>query len=130
MTGETPMSNALRNNSGEQLVQAAKAYITAHSTEKFSLQAIADALYVNKCYLLRQFKAHTGCTLLKYHNQVRCEQAKQMLADTALSISEIGEAVGFVSSSHFTHVFKKTAGVTPTEYRDVHAARVIEPGRD
>ena len=124
------MSNALRNNSGEQLVQAAKAYITEHSREKFSLQAVADALYVNKCYLLRQFRACTGGTLLGYHNQVRCEQAKQMLADIALSISEVGEAVGFVSSSHFAHVFKKTVGMTPTEYRDAHTVHAIEPGRD
>ena len=87
------------------------------------------ALEGRDLYLLRQFRAHTGGTLLKYHNQVRCEQAEQMLADTALSISEVGEAVGFVSSSHFTHVFKKTVGMTPTEYRDVHAAREIEPGR-
>ena len=124
------MSNALRNDSGEQLVQAAKAYIEQHSREKFSLQAVADALYVNKCYLLRQFRARTGDTLLGYHNQVRCEQAKQMLADTVLSISEVGETVGFVSSSHFTHVFKKTVGMTPTEYRTAHAAREIKPGRD
>lgn len=124
------MSNELRNDGGEQLVRAAKAYITAHSTEKFSLQAVADALYVNKCYLLRQFRARTGGTLLGYHNRVRCEQAKQMLADTAFSITEVGEAVGFVSSSHFAHVFKKTVGVTPTEYRDVHAARETETGRE
>ena len=117
-----------RKDRGAQLIQSAKAYITAHSREKFSLQAVADALYVNKCYLLRQFRARTGGTLLGYHNQVRCEQAKQMLADTALSISEIGEAVGFVSSAHFAHVFKKTVGVTPTEYRNAHAAREIEPG--
>ena len=124
------MSNALRNNSGEQLVQAAKAYIERHSGEKFSLQAVADALYVNKCYLLRQFRAHTGGTLLKYHNQVRCEQAKQMLAEPALSISEVGEAVGFVSSAHFAHVFKKTVGMTPTEYRNAHAVHAIESGRN
>ena len=124
------MSNALRNNSGEQLVQAAKAYITEHSREKFSLQAVADALYVNKCYLLRQFRTRTGGTLLGYHNQVRCEQAKQMLADTALSISEVGETVGFVSSAHFAHVFKKTVGMTPTEYRNTHAVHAIEAGKD
>ena len=124
------MSNALRNNSGEQLVQAAKAYITEHSREKFSLQAVADALYVNKCYLLRQFRARTGGTLLGYHNQVRCEQAKQMLADTSLSISEVGETVGFVSSAHFAHVFKKTVGMTPTEYRNTHAVHAIEAGKD
>ena len=52
-----------------------------------------------------------------------------MLADTALSISAVGETVGFVSSSHFTHIFKKTVGMTPTEYRAVYAAHAIEPGR-
>ena len=119
-----------RKDRGDQLIQAAKAYITAHSREKFSLQAVADALYVNKCYLLRQFRARTGGTLLGYHNQVRCERAGQMLADTALSISEVGEAVGFVSSAHFAHVFKKTVGMTPTAYRNAHAVHAIEPGRD
>ena len=124
------MPNTIQNDSGEQLVQAAKAYIERHSREKFSLQAVADALYVNKCYLLRQFRARTGGTLLKYHNQVRCEQAKQMLAEPALSISEVGEAVGFVSSAHFAHVFKKTVGMTPTEYRNAHAVHAIESGRN
>ena len=124
------MSNESHNNSNEQLVHAAKAYIIAHSREKFSLQAVADTLYINKSYLLRLFKARTGGTLLGYHNQVRCEQAKQMLIRTALSISEVGEAVGFVSSSHFTHVFKKTEGMTPTEYREAHSAHEIGPGRE
>ena len=124
------MPEESRKDRGAQLIQAAKAYITAHSREKFSLEAVADALYVNKCYLLRQFRARTGGTLLKFPNQVRCEQAKQMLADTELSISEVGEAVGFVSSAHFTHVFKKIVGRTPTEYRKTHAVHAIEPGRD
>lgn len=124
------MPEESRKDRGARLIQAAKAYITAHSREKFSLQAVADALYVNKSYLLRRFKAHTGYTLLGYHNQVRCEQAKQMLADTALSISEVGETVGFVSSAHFAHVFKKTVGLTPTEYRNTHAVHTIEAGKD
>ena len=53
-----------------------------------------------------------------------------MLADTALSISEVGETVGFVSSAHFAHVFKKTVGMTPTEYRNTHAVHAIEAGKD
>ena len=111
------MPKETRNDNGNPLVQAAEDYIVAHSDEKFSLQAIADALFVNKSYLLRLFKTHTGRTLLGFHNHVRCEQAKRLLADTSLGISEVGEAVGFVSSAHFTYVFKKNVGVTPTEYR-------------
>lgn len=103
--------------SSAALAEAARAYIEAHSKEKFSLQAISSALFVNGSYLLRMFKAHTGHTLLWYHNYVRCERAKALLIESGLPIAQIGDEVGFVSSAHFSHVFKKTTGVTPTEYR-------------
>lgn len=106
-----------RKGSGDQLALAAKRYIEAHSAEKFSLQAVADALFVNASYLLRVFKAQTGNTLLGYHNYVRCENAKALLERPDLTISQAGEMAGFVSSSHFSHIFKKLTGMTPTEYR-------------
>ena len=112
----------------EALTNAAIAYMKQHCTDKFSLQEMADALFVNGSYLLRTFKQHTGHTPLAYHHMIRCEYAKELLVSTDQSISEVGEAVGFVSSAHFAHVFKKTVGVTPTEYRNAHAAREIEPG--
>ncbi len=102
---------------GERLARAAREYIEAHCAEKFSLPAIASNLYVNGSYLMRTFKARTGHTLLWYHNHMRVERAKALLEDTSRSISEAGEEVGFVSSSHFSHIFKKMTGITPTEYR-------------
>ena len=109
-----------KKSGGEALAQAASEYIEAHSKEKFSLQKMADSLYVNGSYLLRAFKKYKGYTPLEYHNLIRCEQAKELLAHTGEEISEIGEMVGFVSSAHFSHVFKKTEGCTPTEYRISH----------
>lgn len=100
------------------LVQSARQYVEAHSAEKFSLSEMAGALYVNGSYLLRTFKAHTGCTLLWYHNRVRCDQVMALLERADLSISEAGEKAGFASSSHFTHVFKKMTGMTPSQYRE------------
>ena len=104
-------------DSGDALVKAAARYIEIHSAEKFSLRALSEALFVNGSYLLRLFRSRTGQTLLGYHNRVRCDRAQALLRDTGLSISEVGEAVGFVSSAHFSHVFKKTTGMTPTEFR-------------
>ena len=106
-----------KKTGGEILTEAASDYIEAHSREKFSLQKMAGELFVNGSYLLRAFKKHTGYTPLAYHNHVRCEEAKELLLHSHDSISEIGEAVGFVSSAHFSHVFKRTEGCTPTEYR-------------
>lgn len=107
-----------QQDSGDALVKAAKAYIEAHSLEKFSLKKISETLYINGSYLLRQFKAHTGQTLLEYHNAVRCEKARELLRNTEMSVSEIGAAVGFVSSAHFSHVFRKITHCTPTAYRE------------
>jgi len=108
-------------DSGKTLSAAAKAYVEAHYTDKFSLQAVADALFVNGSYLLRVFKANTGHTLLWYHNFIRCERAKALLRSGNMSISRVGEQVGFVSSAHFSHVFKKMTGMTPSDYRLANA---------
>ena len=106
-----------KQTSGKKLSTAAQEYMEAHSTEKFSLREMAGTLFVNGSYLLRVFKRHTGMTPLSYHHQVRCRKAKELLVQTNMSISEIGEAAGFVSSSHFSHIFRKTEGCTPSEYR-------------
>ena len=115
IVSETPVQK--EPSSASRLARAAEAYLEAHSTEKFSLQAVAGALYVNGSYLLRVYKSETGRTLLGYHNRIRCEKAKRLLEDTELSVSAVGQTVGYMTSSHFTHIFKKLTGQTPTEYR-------------
>ena len=103
--------------SSNRLVSAVEAYLSLHSNEKFSLQETALEMHVNGSYLLRVYKAHTGHTLLWYHSSIRCEKAKKLLAESELSISEIGGAVGFVSSAHFSRIFRKMTGMTPSAYR-------------
>ena len=103
--------------SSNRLVSAVEAYLSLHSNEKFSLQETALEMHVNGSYLLRVYKAQTGHTLLWYHNHIRCKKAKELLAKSDLGISEIGETVGFVSSAHFSHVFQKLTGMTPSAYR-------------
>ncbi len=106
--------------SGEALTKAAQSYIEAHSGEKFSLDEIAGALYINGSYLVRVFKRSLNMTPLSYHHLVRCRKAKELLLQTDASVAEIGETVGFVSPSHFSHIFRKTEGCTPSEYRTLH----------
>lgn len=111
---------AKKRTGGEILTQSALTYIESHYKEKFSLQTMAGELFVNGSYLLRVFKKYTGYTPLAYHNHVRCEQAKKLLSSTNASISDIGETVGFVSLAHFSHIFRKIEGCTPSEYKISH----------
>ncbi len=103
-----------------ELTESAKQYIDLHYKEKYSLNALAGSLFVNGSYLTRVFRKCTGMTPLEYHNRCRCEEAKKLLARPDLSISFIGNEVGFVSSAHFSRIFKETEGITPSAYRLKH----------
>lgn len=120
------MAETTRTTAGKRLAQQAGYYIREHSEQKFSLSGIASALYVNGNYLARVFKRETGRTLLWYHNAIRCEKAKQLLDETDLSVSEVGSAVGYVSSAHFSHLFKKMTGIAPSDWRRPET----EPAKD
>lgn len=109
-----------KQDSTAALSAAAQDYIEAHNTEKFSLEKMAKALFVNGSYLTRAFKRHTGMTPLAYHHQLRCAKAKELLMLSSFTISQVGEAVGYVSSSHFAHIFRKLEGCTPSEYQKNH----------
>ena len=100
------------------LAEAAEREIRLHYKEKFSLEALADSLHVDKSYLLRTFRLMKGTTLLTFHNQVRCEAAKELLGRPELSVSSIAAQVGFVSAAHFSQIFKKHMGITPSRYRE------------
>ena len=100
-----------------ELADAAEQLVRERYTQKFSLDALADAVHVDKSYLLRTFKKMKGTTLLAFHNQVRCEAAKELLARPELPISSIASSVGFVSPAHFSQIFKKYTGTSPSDYR-------------
>ena len=119
-----------KQSGGKALAGAALAYLEAHSAEKFSLEEMSKSLFVNGSHLLRTFRRLTGMTLLECHHKIRCEKAKKLLAESDLTISEIGEAVGFVSSSHFSHIFRKCEGCTPREFRSLHRAASPEKPED
>lgn len=106
-------------NSQAQRIAADKAidYIRTHYTEKFSLDRIAGALFLNKIYLSKCFKQVTGVTLLQYFNRVRCEKACELLMDSTLSIEIISDRVGFAIPSHFARIFRGIYGCSPSEYR-------------
>ena len=110
------MAESSRTTAGKRLARQAAYFIREHSEQKFSLSGIAGALFVNGNYLARVFRRETGRTLLWYHNHTRCENAKRLLTSDR-SISQVGEETGFVSSAHFSHVFRKTTGMTPSEFR-------------
>ncbi|MNW62789.1 HTH-type transcriptional activator Btr [compost metagenome] len=64
------------------------------------------------------FKQETGETLFEYLTKVRIEQAKNLLKDPQNKLYEVCYAVGYTDPSHFSKLFKKITGSTPSAYRE------------
>ena len=101
-----------------ELVRSAEALVQEHYMEKFSLKALSDSLHVDKSYLLRTFHERTGMTLLEYHNRIRIRAAQELLTHPEIPVSSVAASTGFISASHFSQVFRRHTGQTPSQYRE------------
>ncbi len=82
-----------------------------------SVEMICDCLGKSRSYLSRMFKENTGMNLLDYLHTTRLTEAKKLLNETNLGISEIAAKVGYYSGWTLARVFKRYEGITPTAYR-------------
>jgi AraC-like DNA-binding protein len=92
-------------------------HVEAHLGESIDLAALATVAGVSIFHFARQFKQSTGVTPHHYLVARRIERARQMLAGTDFSLSEIALATGFADQSHFARHFRQMTGTTPREFR-------------
>lgn len=85
--------------------------------QDLTLKALAAASYLSPFHFARLFKKLTGSTPHGYLAGIRATRAQLLLADTELSVTEVGAQVGYLSASHFTKAFRLATGTTPREFR-------------
>jgi two-component system response regulator YesN len=82
-----------------------------------SVSSIAEFMRMTPSYICQIFKKETGFTLNHFITSERIKTAKKLLEEKNLLLSEISTDVGYYDAKYFTKVFKKEAGMTPSEYR-------------
>lgn len=95
----------------------------AYHDPDISLDKLATRLNASKHHVSQVINEQLGTSFFEYINQLRVEEAKQLLAETTRSdfhVIEIAYAVGFNNKVSFNAAFKKATGLTPTEYRRSH----------
>ena len=92
-------------------------YICQHFAGKLSVDELAAACNISVSALERRFKKHLNKTPHQYINEVRLDNARQMLLETDQSIGTIALATGFADHSHFTRAFTGKFGVSPSRER-------------
>lgn len=88
-----------------------------YADEELSLNLLASHVNFSPNHLSMVFSQQTGQTLIKYVTDYRMNKAKELLRCTNKKSSVVSMEVGYKDPHYFSYLFKKTQGMTPTQYR-------------
>src|SRR5881394_2337019 len=97
----------------------ARQFIEKHQAEPLSLARVAQAANISRHYFCKMFKKATGINFIDYLSRVRVERSKTLLLNPNSRISEAAFASGFQSMTNFNRAFKRIAGRSPTQFREL-----------
>lgn len=97
--------------------RATTLYIEEHLGERVSLSRLSEIARLSPSHFCRAFKQSFGVPPHKYHTRRRIERAKELLAESGRSITDIGMEIGFGDTSSFSATFRKVTGLTASGYR-------------
>jgi YesN/AraC family two-component response regulator len=120
-TGVTDFTNA-----AERAVAKAKTYVARNFAEKISAREVAELCNMSAFHFSRSFKRICGLTFSDYLLELRIRKAIELLGRPSATVTGTCYEVGFRDPSYFGRIFKRYAGITPSEYRDRHIQRASQ----
>lgn len=103
----------------EALMERVMDCINKHITEpEFNVEMLAKNVGISRIHLNRKIKEIAGITPSEFIRNHRLEQAARMISERKVNIAQVTYAVGFTNQTHFSTIFKKQYGMTPTEYAE------------
>jgi transcriptional regulator GlxA family with amidase domain len=114
----------------DELIAQAQDWLSEHCCETLVMQYVAEHFGLSLRSFNRRFRAATNQTPLHYLQKRRILLAKDLLKTSNLSIGEIALNVGYQDFAHFTQLFKKHLGTTPSSYRTTVRAKLFSANFD
>lgn len=101
----------------ESLPEKIVRYIKKNRNRNITSKDICRHFSCSRSYMSSQFNKYTGKSIRDFINELRIEDAKLLLVNSHLSVTEIALSVGFCDSNYFSNIFKKATGFAPLKYR-------------
>ena len=117
-TDRVAQVKAPRNASKE--IYACMQYIQNHTNCQIGIDDVAEFIGKSRTYVTKKFRQETGESITDFIIKSKIRDAKRLLRYSNRSLSEISTHLCFSSQAYFQTVFKKSTGMTPNEYRNVH----------
>ncbi len=108
---------APRRGLADWQVRKVTAYMREHLEEEIGLDELAALVSLSRFHFVTAFRLATGRTPHDWLVGERIEQARALLADPRLPVTEVALSVGYQTPSSFAAAFRKAVGATPSEFR-------------
>ena len=102
---------------GEQMVQAAEAFMNESFAQPLNLDRIASHIHCTGKHLCKLFARQRSHSPMEWLSRVRIREAKRLLGMNEITISEIAQRCGYADPSYFTRLFKQHTGLSPRAWR-------------
>ena len=107
---------------GAEYVERAADYIRSHFQEDLTVSKLALYVGLNRSYLTTVFQNTLHVSPQQFLMRFRMERASQLLLEGTLSVGEVARSCGYPDPLTFSKAFKRTLGVTPSQYQRGQAA--------
>lgn len=111
-------------------VQQALIWMTDRIEEPFNVEEVAAAVGFSAARLQARFQQEMSTSVGEHRSRLRLQRAKELLAGTDVSVTEIAHRLSFPSSQYFATFFRRRVGVTPSRYRQQVLAHARPHRRD
>jgi AraC-like DNA-binding protein len=108
----------------EALMERIMKVVNAHLDDSdFNVDTMTKEVGISRAQLHRKMKEMTGLPVSEFIRNIRLEQAVRLLEEQKINVTQVAYAVGFSNLAHFSTVFRKQFGISPTEYMEQKQAK-------
>lgn len=111
------LGNRLEGRHNDIMLRARRFIADNYASSELSLGSVAAYVGLNEKYFTTRFTKSAGMTFRDYVTELRLDRAKQLINTTDLRMYEISERIGYNNVEHFTRMFKKKYGISPSDYK-------------
>ncbi len=111
-----PVITSSRRSNDEILYRRIIECLESHIQEKLTIDQICHETLMGRSQLQKLFHRKNNCGIIDYFSRMKIDAAKQLIRDNHLNFTQISNHLGYTSIHYFSRQFKKTTGMTPSEY--------------
>ena len=113
----TPLSDrTLSKNTDAELFSHIKNYLLSHLADHLTIEQICHDNLISRSRLQKLFRDSEGTGVIEYYSALKISEAKSMIRSGQMNFTQISEYLGYSSIHYFSRQFKRSTGMTPSEY--------------